>query len=116
MIGRLLVLVLLAAGVTACAGGRSAIEDASVVSSIRYDDTECGALVAQRNALAQRFSLPREAERPRFETRRAGLGVILPDLRGRDAREREQASFLIAAMNRSITRRNCEGPPRDRRP
>lgn len=113
-IGRILLLPLILAA-TACGGTRSAVEDASVISSTRYDDVPCAQLVAQRNDLAARFGLARNVERPSFEGRRAGLGVIMPDLRSETTRQQDQAVYMVHAMSRSIERRNCEGEDRDDR-
>lgn len=105
-----LALGLIIAGLSACTTldqGR----EAEVINSIRYDDTPCPQLIAERNALAARHGLPVTIERtPRTESRFMGVGPLIPDLRGEAAREQGMAIGQIDAMNRSITRRACDAP------
>lgn len=86
--------------------------EAEVINSIRYDDTSCAQLIAERNALAARHGLSQTVQRtPRTEAMFMGVGPFIPDLRGEETRERGLAIGQIDAMNRSITRRACEGQP-----
>ncbi|MHB2264726.1 hypothetical protein [Aliihoeflea sp. PC F10.4] len=86
--------------------------EAEVINSIRYDDTPCPQLIAERNALATRHGLSTGVQRtPRTESRFMGVGPFIPDMRGQETREQGLAVGQIDAMNRSITRRACDAPP-----
>lgn len=105
-----LIVTLVLTGLAACTTldeGR----EAEVINSIRYDDTPCAQLIADRNALAAQHSLSANVQRtPQTESRFMGVGPLIPDLRGQDARAQGLAIGQIDAMNRSITRRACDAP------
>lgn len=93
---------------TACQNSIAVQREAEVVSSILYDDVECDALTAQRNALAARHGVSPDAERePQSESSTPGFGIIIPDTRSAAERERARAVGEITAMNRSMERRSC---------
>lgn len=99
--------------ITGCAGNSMAErQDANVQSSLQYDSVPCDRLLAQRNGLAQRYRLSRDAK-PSFSNPGVGLGPFTPDFRSKTQRDIEKASGQIDAMNRSITRREC-GKPAER--
>lgn len=92
----------------ACQNSVTVQREAEIVSSIQYDDVECDALTAQRNALAARHGVSPDAERePLSESATPGFGIIIPDTRSATERERARAIGEITAMNRSMERRNC---------
>ena len=100
-------LCLLAAG---CADTSLASrQDENVLSSLPFDTVPCAQLTQQRDALAARYALGKDA-RPVFTEPPAGFGPFTPDTRSKHRREAERASGEIAAMNRSIVRRQCEKP------
>jgi len=91
-----------------CASGSIAAgEDANVTSSLQYDTVPCKQLVSERDALAARYGLSQDAKTA-FSAPPAGFGTVLPDMRGAQKREADQASGKIDAMNRSLVRRKCE--------
>lgn len=84
-----------------------------IVSSLPFDNIPCEELVALRNQESARFDLPRNAQVDHSDmlkiSSRLPLESLAPDLRSRAAREEGLARGRIAAMNRSLKRRNCEG-------
>lgn len=103
--------ILLAAALSGC-GNYTAALDSEYFSSLPYDATPCRDLIAQRNGLVARYGdparLPKEEQpgaRPRYLG--TGLGTVLPDLRPAEVKERRRAQGEIAAMDRSIERRQC---------
>ena len=84
-------------------------QDENVLSSLPFDTVPCARLVQQRDALAARYDLGKDAK-PVFTEPPAGFGPLMPDMRSKHRREVERASGEIAAMNRSIVRRQCEKP------
>lgn len=86
--------------------------DGEIVSSIKYDHFECGALVAQRDALAARYGVAPDVRRDPVlnNEQRRTLGSAagyLPDLRSEQTKEVERAKGQIEAMNGSLLRRQC---------
>ncbi|HMM63526.1 MAG TPA: hypothetical protein PKD01_05325 [Mesorhizobium sp.] len=102
-----LALCVLAAGCGA--NSLASREDREVQSSLQYDGVDCARLAAQRDALAQRHGLSRNAK-PAFSDVPTGFGVVTPDLRSAPRRDTEDAAGAIDAMNRSLARRRCPGP------
>ncbi|CAM5544711.1 hypothetical protein ATER59S_04390 [Aquamicrobium terrae] len=102
-------LCLLAAGCGA--NSLASDEDREVQSSLQYDKVDCARLAAQRDALAQRYGLARNAK-PTFTNLPTGFGVVTPDLRPAAERDAQDAAGAIDAMNRSLTRRRCPGAPK----
>ena len=103
-----LFLCLLTAGCGA--GSLVSHEEGEVQSALRYDEVDCARLAAQRDALARRHGLPRDA-RPVFTQVPSGLGAVAPDLRPAAERAAGEAAGAINAMNRSLARRRCPGAP-----
>lgn len=98
------------AGCTSLSGGL----DDEIVSSLQFDQIPCERLIAQRDALAAEHGDPttldpgqKPGARPALLP--TGLGTLVPDARGRRAKERRKAFGRIEAMDRSITRRECRG-------
>jgi hypothetical protein len=92
------------------AGSMATSEDANVASSLQYDGVACRQLIAERNELATRHGLSRDA-RPVFATAPAGFGTVIPDTRSADRRATDQAAGQVDAMNRSLVRRGCIPKP-----
>ncbi|MER9159618.1 MULTISPECIES: hypothetical protein [unclassified Mesorhizobium] len=99
-----------------CVGGTSMSEqqDANVQSSLQYDNVPCDQLLAQRNGLAQQYSLATKAK-PTFSNPAMGFGPFTPDMRSKAKRDTDKASGEIDAMNRSIDRRDCEHPDKQKK-
>ena len=92
----------------ACQNSVAVQRDAEIVASTRYDDVECSALAAQRNALAARHGLaPTVTREPLPESSTPGFGILIPDSRSDAERAKAQAIGEISAMNRSMERRDC---------
>jgi hypothetical protein len=104
-------MILLSCLAAAGCNGNSLIErqDANVQSSLQFDAVPCDQLLAQRNELAQRYHLSQDAK-PAFSDAPMGFGPFTPDARSKNQRDVEQASGRIAAMSRSIARRQCGKP------
>lgn len=99
-----------------CIGGTSMSErqDANVESSLQYDSVPCDQLLAQRNALAQQYNLPTTAKTT-FSNPAMGFGPFTPDVRSKAKRDLDQATGEIDAMNRSIERRDCGQPDKQKK-
>lgn len=111
MQGRIFIVALCAVLAGCGAGSIAASEDANVTSSLQYDDVACKQLLAERNALAARYGLSQDAK-PVFSSAPTGFGTVLPDMRGAQKRDADQASGRIDAMNRSLIRRDCIPKPK----
>jgi hypothetical protein len=98
-----------------CLGGSSMSErqDETVQSSLQYDSLPCDQLLAQRSALARQYNLPLTAK-PAFPNPAMGFGPFTPDIRPKARRDSDQATGEIDAMNRSIDRRDCGKPKKDK--
>lgn len=100
--------VLVLSACAACQNSVAVQRDAEIVASTRYDDVACGALAAQRDALAARHGLaPTVARAPLPQSATTGFGILIPDTRSEAERARARAIGEISAMNRSMERRNC---------
>ena len=99
-----------------CVGGTSMSEqqDANVQSSLQYDTVPCDQLLAQRNGLAQQYNLATKAK-PTFSNPAMGFGPFTPDMRSKAKRDTDKASGEIDAMNRSIDRRDCGQPDKQKK-
>lgn len=104
-----MILLTVCAAVSGCASSLAVREDQDVQSSLQYDVVSCTSLIARRNDLMRRYNLPKDAT-PTFSNTPFGLGPVLPDMRSQHQRDIAHASGEIAAMNNSITRRQCEQP------
>ncbi|TPK88817.1 hypothetical protein FJ934_25885 [Mesorhizobium sp. B2-4-12] len=98
-----------------CVGNSmSARQDANIQSSLQYDSVPCDQLLAQRNGLAQQHNLPTTAK-PTFSNPAMGFGPFMPDIRTKAQRDSDKASGEIDAMNRSIDRRDCGKPGKQKK-
>jgi hypothetical protein len=96
------------AACTACQNSIAVRQDEEIVASTRYDDVECAALAAERDALAARYGLaPTLTREPLPESATPGFGIFIPDARSEDERAKAKAIGEISAMNRSMERRRC---------
>lgn len=103
---------LLAAG---CAGNSMAErQDADIQSSLQYDTVPCDQLLAQRNGLAQQYNLSTKAK-PTFSNPAMGFGPFTPDMRSKAKRDTDKVTGEIDAMNRSIDRRQCGQPDKQKK-
>ena len=101
---------------TGCMGSSmSERQDQNVQSSLQYDSVPCGELLAQRNALAQQYHLSTDAKAPTFSNPAMGFGPFTPDMRSKSKRDTDLASGKIDAMNRSIERRDCGKPNKQKK-
>lgn len=89
-------------------------QDANIQSSLQYDSVPCDQLLAQRNGLAQQYHLSTEAK-PTFSNPAMGFGPFTPDMRSKAKRDADQATGEIDAMNRSIDRRDCGHPDKQKK-
>lgn len=94
--------------VSGCANSLVADQDRNVASALPYDSVDCATLLAERDQLAQRYNLSINAK-PVFARSAMGLGPVTPDIRSNRRRDVEKASGEINAMNRSLSRRKCDG-------
>lgn len=93
---------------TACTNSIAVRNEQEIIASTSYDGVPCAALAGQRDALAVRHGLPKDASRaPQEESDTAGFGIFIPDTRSEAQREKAQAASMIGAMNRSMERRRC---------
>lgn len=99
-----------------CIGGTSMAErqDEDVQSSLQYDNVPCGQLLANRNALMRQYNLPVTAK-PTFSNPAMGFGPFTPDMRSKARRDSEKAAGEIGAMSRSIDRRECGKPDKQKK-
>ncbi|MEP6566659.1 MAG: hypothetical protein ABJB10_16130 [Mesorhizobium sp.] len=99
--------------ISGCMGSSmSERQDANVESSLQFDTVPCDQLLAQRNGLAQQYKLAVDAK-PTFSNPAMGFGPFTPDVRSKNQRDIDQATGRIDAMNRSITRRECDKPAKN---
>ncbi|MBZ9982244.1 MULTISPECIES: hypothetical protein [unclassified Mesorhizobium] len=89
-------------------------QEENVQSSLQYDSVPCGQLLAQRNALARQYNLSQQAK-PTFSNPAMGFGPFIPDIRSKTKRDADKASGEIDAMNRSIERRDCGKPDKQKK-
>ena len=89
-------------------------QDANVESSLQFDTVPCDQLLAQRNGLAQQYHLAVDAK-PTFSNPAMGFGPFTPDMRSKSKRDTDLASGKIDAMNRSIERRDCGKPNKQKK-
>ncbi|MGX5842363.1 hypothetical protein ACWGTI_16730 [Mesorhizobium sp. ArgA1] len=89
-------------------------QDANVQSSLQYDSVPCDQLLAERNGLAQQYNLSTTAK-PSFSNPAMGFGPFTPDVRSKSKRDTDMASGKIDAMNRSMERRDCGKPNRQKK-
>jgi hypothetical protein len=107
-----IVMALIGVALSGCASGTIAAgEDANVSSSLQYDGVACKQLIGERDALAARYGLSRDAK-PVFTSSPTGLGTVIPDMRSGSRREADQAAGRVDAMNRSLVRRKCVAAPK----
>lgn len=105
---RTLAIFALASAVTGCTNSVAVQREAEVFSSLPYDNIACADLEQQRDTLAARHGVERDVERePQAESSMAGIGIIVPDIRSTDEREKARAIGEISAMNQSMRRRQC---------
>lgn len=105
---RAIIATAFAVACTACTNSVAVRKEQEIVASTSYDQTPCTALARQRDALAARHGLPRDAKRaPQEESNTTGFGIFIPDIRSEAEREKAQAASAIGAMNRSMERRRC---------
>ena len=105
---RAIIAAALAAACAACTNSVAVQRDREVIASTSYDGVPCASLERQRDELAARHGLPRDAARaPQQESDTAGFGIFIPDTRSEAAREKARAASAIGAMNRSMERRRC---------
>ncbi|MFD1987088.1 hypothetical protein ACFSOZ_32195 [Mesorhizobium newzealandense] len=89
-------------------------QDADIQSSLQYDSVPCDQLLAQRNGLAQQYHLSTKAK-PTFSNPAMGFGPFTPDVRSKTKRDADKATGEIDAMNRSIDRRDCGQPDKQKK-
>ena len=100
---------------TGCMGSSmSERQDENIQSSLLYDSVPCDQLLAQRNGLAQQYHLSTDAK-PSFSNPAMGFGPFTPDMRSKSKRDTDLASGKIDAMNRSIVRRDCGKPNKQKK-
>lgn len=98
----------------ACQNSVAVQREIEIVPSTRYDNVECRTLAMRRDALAARYGVsPTSAREPLPTSSTPGFGIVIPDTRRANERDRAQAVGEITAMNRSMERREC-GKPRPR--
>ncbi|MER9919507.1 MULTISPECIES: hypothetical protein [unclassified Mesorhizobium] len=97
-----------------CSSSMSERQDQDVQSSLQYDNVPCDQLLAQRNELAQQYHLSTDAK-PSFSNPAMGFGPFTPDMRSKSKRDTDLASGQIDAMNRSIVRRDCGTPNKQKK-
>ena len=109
-------IVLASCLVTAGCAGSSMAErqDDNIQSSLQYDSVPCDQLLAQRNGLAQQYHLSTKAK-PTFSNPAMGFGPFMPDMRSKAKRDADKATGQIDAMNRSIDRRDCGQPNKQKK-
>ena len=87
--------------------------DEEIISSMTYDSTPCAELVARRDALAAYHGIGKDGaplvpgKRPFYVS--SGAGPFLLDTRMPWTRDRSRSIGVIAAMDGSISRRECRG-------
>lgn len=106
-------LVVVAGALAGCTNLSGGLDD-EIVSSLHFDQIPCDRLVAERDALAAEHGEPDAldpGEKPgaRPALLPTGFGTLVPDARGRNAKQHRKALGRIEAMDRSITRRECRG-------
>jgi len=89
-------------------------QDANIESSLQFDTVPCDQLLAQRNGLAQQYKLSVDAK-PTFSNPAMGFGPFTPDVRSKNQRDVDEATGRIDAMNRSIARRECGKPNKQKK-
>ena len=89
-------------------------QDDNIQSSLQYDTIPCDQLLAQRNGLAQQYHLPVDIK-PTFSNPAMGFGPFTPDIRSKSQRDTDKATGEIDAMNRSIDRRDCGKPDKQKK-
>ncbi|MBB3143998.1 MULTISPECIES: hypothetical protein [Phyllobacterium] len=108
MTTRHLQVIILSALLSGCAGIQSQLDNEKI-SSLRYDNVACPALVAQRNqAVAEisRLTNGRGYQDPNVVT---GFGPFLPDYRTANQKQAGALQGQADSMTRSIDRRKCTG-------
>lgn len=105
------IVALMAALMLSGCGNFSQSLDSEIVSSMKYDGVDCKTLIADRKALAARYDIPAKGGKTKPGQRPAylvpGFGTMLPDVRGKQEKERRQALGELDAMDRSLERRRC---------
>lgn len=105
---RVITATALAVFCAACTNSVAVRHDQEIVNSMNYDEIPCRTLADQRDALAARHGLARDARREaQQESNTAGFGIFIPDARSEATREKARAASEIGAMNRSMERRRC---------
>ena len=107
---RAIAILISMATVAGCTNSVTVQREAEVYSSLPFDKVACSDLIRQRDALAARHGLaPDVAREPQAETSITGIGIIVPDVRSSNERDKARAIGEITAMNKSMTRRQCDG-------
>lgn len=107
MIKRHFPMIVLSVLLAGCAGGIQSQLDNEKISSLRYDNVACPALVAQRNqAMAEisRLTNGQGYQDPNVVT---GFGPFLPDYRTANQKQAGALQGQVDSMSRSIARREC---------
>jgi hypothetical protein len=100
---------------TGCVGNStSERQDANIESSLQYDTVPCDQLLAQRDGLARQYNLS-PTVKPTFSNPAMGFGPFTPDVRSKAQRDTDKATGEIDAMNRSIGRRDCGKPDKQKK-
>jgi hypothetical protein len=83
--------------------------DREKVSSLRYDTTECPALISQKNAAVAQVSQLTGGKGYQDPDVITGFGPVLPDYRTANQKKAGVLQGQVDSMNRSIARRKCAG-------